>query len=141
MRYWLAVAGTREEPLLDNWYGQVVKWLAKRGPVHMLSRQARILPGDRLVMYASGTPERLGAGRIFAVREAVTVVVPSGDERWPWKVEVRDIVLGPPLPDCPTIDDIGVEAKSVRRQTHIRLKVQAGVLAEQLLKEAAIRMR
>jgi hypothetical protein len=137
MSYWIGVAGTREQPLPDGWQNQVKKWLMKRGPVHMFAKRPDIHAGDRLVMYASGTPRRLGAGRIFAVREAVSGPQRSGEERWRWKVEVRDLVLGPPLPDCPTLADIGVKSTAVRRQAAIRLEPDAGFLAERLIERAA----
>ena len=102
----------------------------------MFAVKPRIRPGDRLVMYASGTPTRLGAGRFFAVREAIADPEPSSHERWAWKVKVRDVKVGPNLPQCPTIDQIGVRPKSLRRHTHIKLDSDAGKLAESLLERA-----
>ena len=60
----------------------------------------------------------------------------ESDGRWPWKLSLREIVGGPELERCPSIDQIGVEAKSIRRQSHIRLDEKAGILAEELLKRA-----
>jgi hypothetical protein len=87
-------------------------------------------------MYASGSPGRFGAGRFFQVREVLSDPQPSGHERWPWQVLVREIIGGPELERCPTIDEIGVETKSIRRQSHIRLDESAGILAEELLERA-----
>ena len=135
MRYWIAVAGTAERPLENHWRSQQARWEGNQGNVHMFRSRPRIREGDRLVMYASGSPGRFGAGRFFAVREVVSDPQPSGHERWPWKLSVREIVSGPELERCPTIEQIDVEAKSVRRQSHIRLEESAGVLAEELLEQ------
>ena len=70
------------------------------------------------------------------MREVVSDPEASSDGRWPWLVKYREIVGGPDLPHCPTIDEIGVSATSLRRQTHIKLDAQAGLLAEHLLERA-----
>jgi hypothetical protein len=134
--YWMAVSGTVESPLPDAWRDSVDEWQKAHGPVHMFTVRPKVHAGDRLVMYASGTPGRLGAGRIFAVREVVSDPETSTDGRWPWLVNYREVVSGPDLPQCPTIDEIGVSATSLRRQTHIKLDTQTGVLAERLLERA-----
>ena len=133
MRYWVAVTGTDDDPLPDEWRVRWAKWEEAQGPVHMFTNRPRIRMGDRLVMYATGTPKRLGAGRFYAVREVVFDPESIAHERWAWKVELRDVVAGPDLPHCPTIDEIGVGATSLRRHTHIKLDEDAGSLAEKLL--------
>lgn len=133
MRYWIAVAGTAQRPVENHWRSRQARWEGNQGNVHMFRSRPRIRVGDRLVMYASGSPGRFGAGRFFAVREVVSEPQPSGHERWPWKLSVREIVGGPELERCPTLEQIDVEAKSVRRQSHIRLDESAGVFAEELL--------
>jgi hypothetical protein len=135
-RYWMAVSGTLGDPLPDEWRIRVAESQKAHGPVHMFVARPNVRAGDRLVMYASGTPTRLGAGRIFAVREVVTDPETSADSRWPWQVEYREIVGGPDLPHCPTIDEIHVSPTSLRRKTHIKLDAHAGVLAERLLERA-----
>ena len=135
-RYWMAVSGTLGSPLPDEWRYRVDEWQKAHGPVHMFTVRPNVRAGDRLVMYASGTPGRLGAGRVFAVREVVSDPEASADDRWPWLVRCREIVGGPDLPHCPTIDEIGVSATSLRRHTHIKLEAQAGILAEHLLERA-----
>ncbi len=134
MRYWMAVAGTAKRPLDDDWQAVHAKWVGNQGNVQMFSSRPRIQVGDRFVMYASGSPGRFGAGRFFAVREVVSDPEPSKHERWPWQLSVRDVVSGPGLLKfCPTIDQIGVDAKSLRRHSYIGLDEGAGILAEQLL--------
>jgi hypothetical protein len=132
----MAVAGTLDRPLDNDWRTRQAQWVGNQGSVQMFSRKPRIQVGDRLVMYASGSPGRFGAGRFFAVREVMSDPMPSGHERWPWKLEVHEVVTGPNLDRCPTIDQIDVAAKSVRRQSHIQLDGAAGLLAEELLERA-----
>jgi hypothetical protein len=136
VQYWIAVAGTAERPLDNDWRARQAKWEGNQGNVHMFRSRPRIRVGDRLVMYASGSPARFGAGRFFAVREVVSDPQLSEHERWPWKLSVQEIVGGPELERCPTIEQIDVESTSVRRQSHIRLDERAGILAEELLKQA-----
>jgi hypothetical protein len=139
VRYWVAVAGTLGRPLENDWRSRQAVWVGAQEHVHLFSRRPRISVGDRLVMYASGSPKRFGAGRFYAVREVVSDPEPSGHERWLWKVGVREVVGGPNLEHCPTIDEIDVAAKSLRRQSHIHLDESAGVLAEELLERASAR--
>ena len=63
MRYWLKVSGTREDPFDADWQARDngVRSFFKRRPI--------ISQGDRLVLYAAGSPARFGAGRIYAVVE------------------------------------------------------------------------
>ena len=136
MRYWVAVTGTGDDPLPDEWRVRRAQWEEAEGPVHRFTQRPRIRAGDRLVMYASGTPTRLGVGRFYAVREVVSDPEPSAHERWAWMVQLRDIVTGPDLQHCPTIDEIGVGATSLRRHTHITLDENAGTLAETLIEHA-----
>jgi hypothetical protein len=136
MRYWMAVTGTLDDPLPDGWRGRKAQWEADQGPVHMFTRRPRIRAGDRLVVYATGTPGRLGAGRFYAVQDVISDPEPIEHDRWSWKVTVSDVITGPDLPDCPTIDEIGVSPKSLRRHTHIKLEEEAGTLAETLLERA-----
>jgi hypothetical protein len=132
----MAVAGTLDRPLDNDWRTRQAQWDGNQGTVQMFSRRPRIRLGDRLVMYASGSPGRFGAGRFFAVREVESDPMPTQHERWPWKLAVREIIGGPNLDHCPTIEEIGVAARSVRRQSHIHLDEAAGILAEELLNEA-----
>ena len=133
----MAVSGTLESPLPDEWHARADTWRKTHGSVHMFTLRPRIRAGDRLVMYASGTPSRLGAGRIFAVRAVVADPEPSTHDRWPWQVAVHEVISGPDLPHCPTINQIGVEPKSLRRHTHIKLAHDAGVRAEELIEGSA----
>jgi hypothetical protein len=136
MKYWVGVVGTSDDPLPNNWRPRVAEWEKHHGLAHFFWRPPTVRAGDRMVMYATGSPGQFGAGRFFAVREVIADPEPSGRSRWPWKVALRDVITGPDLERCPTIDEIGVGPKSVRRQTHIRLNEESGLLAERLLARA-----
>jgi hypothetical protein len=137
MKYWVGVAGTSDDPLPDDWRPKVAEWEKRHGLAHFFSRPPSVRAGDRLVMYATGSPRQFGVGRFFAIREVISNPEPSGRKRWPWKVRLRDVVTGPNLERCPTIEEIGVGPKSVRRQTHIKLDREAGLLAEELLSRSS----
>jgi hypothetical protein len=136
--YWVAVAGTRERPVENYWWTPQAKWEGNLGTAHMFSIRPRIRVGDRLVMYASGSPKRFGAGRFFAVREVMSNPEPSENERWSWKLSLRELVRGPELERCPTIDRIAVKSTSLRSHSHIRLDTRAGMTAEELLERASL---
>ena len=80
-------------------------------------RRPRMEPGDRLVYYASVWR------RVFAIVEVVaepTDAYPVS-ERWPWTVDVEPLLVIPRLDDAPPVEAIGVAARSMSQQSHIRL--------------------
>jgi hypothetical protein len=133
VRYWLRVAGTNENPVENDWEAQAQRWRQQYGEVSMFAQRPRINPGDRLVMYAAGSPKLFGAGRINAVVEVTGEPRQSKHARWPWQVPQKMVVAGPLLESCPTLSDIDVDPKSVRRHSHIRLTQEQGMRAEELL--------
>ncbi|MDX6698293.1 MAG: hypothetical protein QOE65_1690 [Solirubrobacteraceae bacterium] len=77
-------------------------------------------PGDRLVYYASVWR------RICAV---VEVIGDPTDEhpvsaRWPWTVDVEPLLVIPRLENAPPVEAIGVAARSMSQQSHIRLSAE-----------------
>ena len=113
--HWLKALGHAGAPLPDAWLedGAAERRLGRTG----FPRRPRIEPGDRLVYYASGWR------RIFAVVEAVEV--PTDAEpwagRWPWTVAVEPLVVIPRLENAPPVEAIGVPARSMSQQSHIRI--------------------
>lgn len=99
----------------------------------MFPRRPSIRAGDRLVLYAAGSPAAFGAGRFYAVVEVLADPRPGPVQRWPWEVPTAIIIAGPRLERCPTLDEIGVKSTSVRRHSHIRLSDEQGHRAEELL--------
>jgi hypothetical protein len=73
-------------------------------------------PGDRLVYYAS----------VWRVVFGVVEVVSEPEQtrpgtRWPWTVDVEPLLVIPVLDRAPPVEAIGVPARSMSQQSHIRL--------------------
>ena len=99
-------------------------WLEEDGVSRLrrtaFPRRPRMEPGDRLVYYAAGWR------RVFALVEVVEA--PTLDHakrfdtgRWPWSVGVEPLVVVPRLENAPPVEAIGVAARSMSQQSHIRL--------------------
>jgi hypothetical protein len=58
-------------------------------------------------------------------------------ERWPWALEVDILVEVPLLSRAPTLSQVGIEPRSLSRQSHIKMSPAQGELAERLLYKAA----
>lgn len=143
MRYWIKCTGTAEHPFdADDWRPRLRAWRAEQGQISAFPRRPRIVRGDRLVCYAVGSARSFGAGRIFMVEEVVSEEPePGGHGRWPWVVEVRELVSVPLLSFAPELGDIGVVPRSLSQHSHISLPLEAGRLAERLIAEAAEELR
>ena len=101
-------------PLPAAWLEQgAVTRLTRTG----FPRRPRMLVGDRLVYYASVWR------RVFAVVEVVAepTDLDPVSERWPWTVEVEPLLVIPRLDDAPPVEAIGVPARSMSQQSHIRI--------------------
>ena len=138
MRYWIKCTGTAEHPFdSDDWRPRKRAWQREQGPISAFPRRPRIERGDRLVNYAVGSARAFGAGRIYLVEEVVSAEPePGGHERWPWVVEVRELVSVPRLSIAPELREIGVSPRSLSQHSHIGLSPEAGRLAERLIGEA-----
>jgi hypothetical protein len=71
--------------------------------------------GDRLVLYASVWR------RVFAVAEVVGEPFPRDHPRWPWVVAIEALLVVPVLDAAPPVEAIGVAARSMSQQSHIRI--------------------
>jgi hypothetical protein len=71
--------------------------------------------GDRLVLYASVWR------RVFAVAEVVSEPWVRDHPRWPWAVGIETLLVVPVLDAAPPIEAIGVAARSMSQQSHIRI--------------------
>ena len=90
--------------------------------------------GDELIYYAVGSAQLTGKGRIIAVCEVTSEGPEVSDHpRWPWKVGVAVGSVSPLLGQATTLNDIGVDLKSPRRQSHIRLTDEQERRAEKLI--------
>jgi len=112
--HWLKAIGHAKGPLPADWIAQArTGSLVRTG----FPRRPRIVPGDRLVYYASVWQ------RVFALVE-VTGEPTDADpvsERWPWTVTVSPLLLVPSLDDAPPVQALGVPPRSMSQQSHIRI--------------------
>ena len=74
--------------------------------------------GDRLVLYASVWR------RVFAVCEVIGEPEPREHPRWPWTVPIETLLVVPALDAAPPVEAIGVAARSMSQQSHIRLRAE-----------------
>jgi hypothetical protein len=73
-------------------------------------------PGDRLVYYASVWRV------VFAVVEVTAEPqLTRPGTRWPWTADVEPLLVVPRLDRAPPVEAIGVPARSMSQQSHIRL--------------------
>ena len=115
MTPWLKALGHARGPLPDAWLEDgSLRSLRRTG----FPRRPRMAPGDRLVYYASVWKV------VFAVMEVTEdpVTGRSQSERWPWTVDVEPLVVVPLLSNAPPVEAIGVPARSMSQQSHIRLE-------------------
>jgi hypothetical protein len=71
--------------------------------------------GDRLVLYASVWR------RVFALCEVVGEPLAREHPRWPWTVAIETLLVIPVLDAAPPVEAIGVAARSMSQQSHIRV--------------------
>lgn len=116
--HWLKALGHAGGPLPDAWLVQA--------PAHRLlrtsfPRRPRMEQGDRLVYYASGWR------CVFAAVEVVEPPTeerphPTAPQRWPWSVAVEPLLVVGLLSNAPPVEAIGIAARSMSQQSHIRIR-------------------
>jgi hypothetical protein len=110
-RYWLKAIGHARGPLAERWLDDRAELLRHTG----FPRRPRIVPGDRLVLYASVWR------RVFALSHVISDPQMREHPRWPWTVEIETLLLVPVLDAAPPVEAIGVPARSMSQQSHIRI--------------------
>ena len=114
MSHWLKALGHARGPLPARWLEDgSLRSLRRTG----FPRRPRIVPGDRLVYYASVWQ------RVFAIVEVVADPEQVDDPRWPWIVRVEPLLVLPDLDVAPPVEAIGIAPRSMSQQSHIRLTV------------------
>jgi hypothetical protein len=111
--HWLKAIGHAKGPLPGAWLEE-----GRLGSLRRTGfpRRPRMEEGDRLVYYASVWR------RVFAIVEVVAAPEQTRPgTRWPWTVEVEPLLVIPLLEHAPPIEAIGVPARSMSQQSHIRL--------------------
>jgi hypothetical protein len=112
VNHWLKAVGHARGPLPERWLDERAELLRRTG----FPRRPRMAPGDRLVLYAS-------VWRcVFAVAEVIGDPQPREHPRWPWTIEIETFLLVPVLDAAPPIESIGVAARSMSQQSHIRIE-------------------
>jgi hypothetical protein len=125
---WLKAIGHARGPLAETWFEERPELLRRTG----FPRRPRIAPGDRLVYYASVWR------RVFAIVEAVAEPEPREHPRWPWTIAVEPLIVVPALDAAPPVEAIGVAARSMSQQSHIRIRPEHYELAVQALASIAM---
>jgi hypothetical protein len=113
LTYWLKALGHARGPLPEAWLedGRASS-LRRTG----FPRRPRIQAADRLVYYASVWR------RVFALVEVVEAPAETRPgTRWPWTVEVEPLVVIPHLDVAPPVEALGIAARSMSQQSHIRI--------------------
>ena len=110
--HWLKAIGHARGPLTERWPEERPELLRRTG----FPRRPRIVPGDRLVYYASVWR------RVFAVVEALELPEPREHPRWPWTIAVEPLLVVPVLDAAPPVEAIGVAARSMSQQSHISIE-------------------
>ncbi|WCB94526.1 hypothetical protein DSM104299_03263 [Baekduia alba] len=123
--YWLKAVGHARGPLPEAWLADE-RWhtrLTRTG----FPRRPRIVPGDRLVLYASVWK------RVFGIVEVTSEPRPSGHERWPFEVALEALLVVPHLENAPPVEAVGVAPRSMSQQSHIRLTPRQYALAAEAI--------
>jgi hypothetical protein len=110
--YWLKAIGHARGPLTEDWLDGRAELLRRTG----FPRRPRMAVGDRLVLYASVWR------RVFAISEVVGEPAERDHPRWPWTVAIETLLVVPVLDAAPPVEAIGVAARSMSQQSHIRIE-------------------
>jgi hypothetical protein len=127
--YWLKAVGHAGGPLPERWLEERGALLHRTG----FPRRPRIEPGERLVLYAAVWR------RVFAICEATGEPERRDHPRWPWTVPIETLLVVPSLDAAPPVEAIGVAARSMSQQSHIRLRAEHYDLAVEALASIAAR--
>lgn len=118
---WLKSVGSADDPLLDDWLdGRSYLLRSVWFPKHPRSIRA----GDLLVYYAAGhlrvpAVVEVESDEVFEARDH-----PRYSERWPWRMEVKPLVVVPRVSDAPTLSAMRIDHLRVRQQSHILLTTE-----------------
>jgi hypothetical protein len=115
--YWLKSVGSSDDQQLDDWPDTAPQELHE---VHFPNKGTPgVRVGDYLVYYASGQGRIIGIAEVF-----MPPTKDSGEERWPWRCEVRPRIISR-IHRSPSLDVISGPDKnirpSVRQQSHVTL--------------------
>src|SRR3954452_15569378 len=121
MQYWMHNSGSAEHSYTKD------DWKTERGPLWPtvnvpLSKRPTATRGDRMLWHAIGSAQSFGTPRFFALGEVISEEPHiSENDRWPWALNVDILIEVPLLSLAPSLDDIGVNPRSLNRQQYIRI--------------------
>ncbi len=127
--HWLKAVGHARAPLPARWIEAGRIGVLREGG---FPRRPRVSDDDRLVLYASVC--RRVFGIVVAVGETYRVEHP----RWPWRIAVEPLLVVPDLDLAPPVEAIGVAARSMSQQSHIRLEPSHYMRAVEALSSIAL---
>ena len=78
---------------------------------------------------------------VFAICEVVGEPEPRDHPRWPWTVAIETLLVIPVLDAAPPVEAIGVAARSMSQQSHIRLEPEHYDRAVEAIASVASRSR
>lgn len=110
--HWLKAVGHARGPLPEHWIEDGRTGVLTRAG---FPRRPRIVPGDRLVLYASVWK------RVFGIVEAIGEPYADDHPRWPWKIDTEPLLVVARLEDAPPVEAIGVAPRSMSQQSHISI--------------------
>jgi hypothetical protein len=110
--HWLKAVGHAQGPLPARWIEEGRTSVLREGG---FPRRPRINEDDRMVLYASVWRRVFGV--VAVVGDAYRVEHP----RWPWRIAVEPLLVVPDLDLAPPVEAIGIAARSMSQQSHIRL--------------------
>lgn len=111
--HWLKAVGHARGPLPARWVEEGRTGVLREGG---FPRRPRVREDDLLVLYASVWRRVFGV--VVATGEAYQVEHP----RWPWRITVEPLLIVPDLDLAPPVESIGVAARSMSQQSHIRIE-------------------
>ena len=59
--------------------------------------------------------------RVFAIAHVLGEPEPRDHPRWPWTIAIETLLVVPVLDAAPPVEAIGVAARSMSQQSHIRI--------------------
>jgi hypothetical protein len=111
--HWLKAVGHARGPLPARWIEEGRTGVLREGG---FPRRPRVREDDRLVLYASVWRRVFGV--VVAIGEPYQVEHP----RWSWRIALEPLIVVPDLDLAPPVESIGVAARSMSQQSHIRLE-------------------
>ncbi len=78
--------------------------------------------GDRLVLYAPVWRCVFGLAEVTGEPTDDDPIDGTRSARWPWWVAIEPLLVVPLLANAPPVEAIGVVARSMSQQSHIRLR-------------------